>query len=64
MVANADDDRNAQPAPNEALPRREAQDRARGASGQASSPVDAMHVDAPEERDDAAGHREGTQRSE
>ena len=64
MVANANDDRNAQPVPNDALPEREAQDRAKGASGQAKSPVDAMHVDAPEQRDDASGHREGPQRSE
>jgi hypothetical protein len=63
MVANADDDRNAQPVPNEKLPRREAQDRSPGRSGQAQSPVDAMHVDAPEARDDASGHREGHQRS-
>jgi len=64
MVANANDDRNGQPVPNDSLPRREAQDRAKGASGQATSPVDAQHVDAPKERDDAAGHREGKQRSE
>lgn len=64
MVANGNDDRNAQPVPDDALPEREAQDRAKGASGQAKSPVDAMHVDAPKERDNASGHREGRQRSE
>lgn len=64
MVANANDDRNAQPVPNDALPEREAQDRAQGTSGQAESPVDAMHVDAPNRRDNASGHREGPRRSE
>ena len=64
MVANGDDDRNAQPVPNEELPQREAQDRSKGASGQSQSPVDAMHVDAPKERDNSSGHREGRQRSE
>lgn len=63
MVAKRNDDRNAQPVPDDALPRREAQDRAKGASGQATSPVDAMHVDAPKERDNASGHREGKKRS-
>lgn len=62
MVAHENEDRNAQPVPSEDAPDREAQDRARGRH--ASSPVDAMHVDAPKERDDAAGHREGKQRSE
>lgn len=64
MVANDDGDRNAQPVPNADAVQREAQDRPKGRSGQASSPVDAMHVDAPTERDDAAGHREGRERLE
>ena len=44
--------------------KREAQDRARGrgSQGQAESPVDSMHVDAPKARDNAHGHREGKQR--
>lgn len=44
----------------------EAQDRARGrgAQGQAESPVDSMHVDAPKARDNRPGHREGKQRKE
>ncbi len=62
MVANHDEDRNAQPIPNDDTGDREAQDRSKGRH--ASSPVDAMHVDAPKERDDASGHREGKQRSE
>jgi len=42
------------------LAQREAQDRARShtGSGRAQSPVDSMHVDAPKERDNAAGHRQ------
>ena len=41
------------------LARREAQDRARSrtGSGRARSPVDSMHVDAPKQRDNEAGHR-------
>ena len=44
--------------------RREAQDRARGrgSQGQAESPVDSMHVDAPKQKDNARGHREGKHR--
>ncbi len=64
MVANDDRDRNAQPVPSDHAPEREAQDRSTGSSGQAKSPVDAMHVDAPRERDDTAGHREGQKRVE
>ena len=46
--------------------KREAQDRSRGrgSQGQAESPVDSMHVDAPKERDNRHGHREGKQRKE
>ena len=36
------------------LSRREAQDRSDG--GQAQSPVDSMHVDAPKKQDNARGH--------
>ena len=36
------------------LSRREAQDRSAG--GQAQSPVDSMHVDAPKKQDNARGH--------
>ena len=45
--------------------KREAQDRSRGrgSQGQARSPVDSMHVDAPKERDNAHGHRVGKQRN-
>jgi hypothetical protein len=41
------------------LSRREAQDRAKGTErgGQAESPVDSMHVDAPKEQDNARGHK-------
>jgi hypothetical protein len=41
------------------LATREAQDRAgsRTGSGRATSPVDAMHVDAPKRQDNARGHR-------
>ena len=41
------------------LSRREAQDRAKGERGQARSPVDAQHVEAPRRQDNARGHREG-----
>jgi hypothetical protein len=42
------------------LSKREAQDRPapRGGSGGAKSPVDAMHVDAPKQQDNARGHRQ------
>ncbi len=42
------------------LGKREAQDRAgsRTGSGRAQSPVDAMHVDAPKQQDNARGHRQ------
>jgi hypothetical protein len=40
------------------LSRREAQDRAKGERGQARSPIDAKHVEAPKRRDNARGHRE------
>lgn len=43
---------------------REHQDRSRGSRGQAQSPVDSMHVDAPKHKDNAHGHREGAQRKE
>ena len=44
--------------------KREAQDRSRGegSQGQAQSPVDSMHVDAPKQQDNARGHRDGKQR--
>ena len=35
--------------------KREGQDRSRG-SGDAQSPVDSMHVDAPKKQDNARGH--------
>ena len=40
--------------------KREAQDRAgsRTGSGRARSPVDAMHVDAPRQQENARGHRQ------
>jgi hypothetical protein len=46
------------------LERREAQDRSKpdAGSGGARSPVDAMHVDAPKQQDNARGHRQGKQR--
>jgi hypothetical protein len=42
------------------LPKREAQDRAKSATGKgrAQSPVDAQHVDAPKRQDNARGHRQ------
>jgi hypothetical protein len=41
------------------LANREAQDRAKGGDrGQARSPIDAQHVDAPKKRDNARGHHE------
>jgi hypothetical protein len=42
------------------MAKREAQDRPKGrrGSGNAQSPVDAQHVDAPKQRDNARGHRE------
>lgn len=42
------------------LAQREAQDRARGKTGEgrARSPVDAMHVDAPKRQDNARGHKQ------
>lgn len=45
------------------LSKREAQDRAKSAtgSGRAMSPVDAMHVDAPKRQDNARGHRQKKQ---
>jgi hypothetical protein len=45
------------------LAKREAQDRAssRSGSGRARSPVDAMHVDAPKQQDNARGHRQKKQ---
>ena len=41
------------------LGRREAQDRPKGNenAGQAESPVDSMHVDAPKQQDNARGHK-------
>lgn len=41
------------------LGRREAQDRPKGTenAGQAESPVDSMHVDAPKQQDNARGHK-------
>lgn len=41
------------------LGRREAQDRHKGneRGGQAESPVDSMHVDAPKQQDNARGHK-------
>lgn len=40
--------------------KREAQDRSRSrtGSGRATSPNDAMHVDAPKQQDNARGHRQ------
>ncbi len=58
MVANEAEDRNSQPVPSDEAREREAQDRARGKSGQASSPVDAQHVDAPKQQDNARGHHQ------
>jgi hypothetical protein len=42
------------------LAKREAQDRAGSStgSGRAASPVDAMHVDAPKQQDNARGHKQ------
>jgi hypothetical protein len=41
------------------LAQREAQDRAKGEDrGQARSPIDAQHVDAPKKRDNKRGHHE------
>ena len=42
------------------LAKREAQDRAGSGtgSGRAKSPVDAMHVDAPKQQDNARGHKQ------
>ena len=42
------------------LAQREAQDRAKGSSGEGKprSPVDSMHVDAPKHQDNAHGHRQ------
>jgi hypothetical protein len=42
------------------LSKREAQDRPKPStgSGGARSPVDAMHVDAPKQQDNARGHRQ------
>lgn len=50
------------PPPNESEKpaRREAQDRARkehSSQGQAESPVDSMHMDAPKRKDNARGNR-------
>jgi hypothetical protein len=41
------------------LGRREAQDRPKGneRAGQAESPVDSMHVDAPKQQDNVRGHK-------
>jgi len=40
------------------LARREAQDRPKGeGASQAQSPVDSMHVDAPNQQDNERGHR-------
>lgn len=52
-----------QPVPTEGS-KREAQDRSRPSAGKggAESPVDAMHVDAPTQQDNARGHREGLKR--
>jgi hypothetical protein len=46
--------------------KREAQDRAgpRPGAGGARSPVDAMHVDAPKQQDNARGHRARSEREE
>jgi hypothetical protein len=45
------------------LSKREAQDRSKSTtgSGGAKSPVDAMHVDAPKQQDNARGHRQKKQ---
>jgi hypothetical protein len=42
------------------LPKREAQDRAKTGEGDDNprSPVDAMHVDAPKQQDNARGHKQ------
>jgi hypothetical protein len=41
------------------LAQREAQDRAKGGErGQARSPIDSQHVDAPRKRDNVRGHHE------
>lgn len=42
------------------LAKREAQDRPKGRAGHgnAQSPVDSQHADAPKQRDNARGHRE------
>ena len=42
------------------LAQREAQDRAKGAAGRGrvQSPIDAKHVDAPKQQDNARGHRQ------
>lgn len=39
------------------LSKREAQDRGKRGDARAKSPVDAMHVDAPKQQDNARGHR-------
>ena len=45
------------------LGKREAQDRAKGSGkgGQAKSPVDSMHVDAPKQQDNTRGHNQQDQ---
>jgi hypothetical protein len=45
------------------LAKREAQDRpkSRTGSGRAKSPIDAMHVDAPNRQDNTRGHRQKKQ---
>ena len=46
------------------LAKREAQDRSasRSGEGRARSPVDSMHVDAPNRQDNARGHRQKKER--
>lgn len=62
MVAKDGRDGNGQPVPGDKARKREAQDRSKGASGQATSPVDEQHVDSPTEQDNERGHRTGKQR--
>jgi len=63
MVAHEGSGRNSQPVPNDSARNREAQDRSKGRSGQATSPVDAKHVDAPDEQDNERGHQSGAKRT-
>jgi hypothetical protein len=63
MVAHDGSDRNSEPTPNDSARQREAQDRSKGGSGQAQSPVDAQHVDSPKKQDNERGHRADANRS-